>query len=106
MVSQGDKVSPDAIRSATEERKAHLARPLLEIRGEDRRVQPLGTLNDQLDSEPSAHSTHEFFIAIRLITANPMVQMRCGNFQPKPMTQLDERASKRNRISSARKSDQ
>ena len=102
MVSQGDKIRPNEIRSATEERKTHLARPLLEIRARDRRAQPLGTLDNQLDSEPRAHRTHEFFIAIRFFTANPMVQMRRRNSKRHCLAKLKQRADKRDGISPAR----
>ncbi len=81
MVPQRNEISLNAIRNAQQKLAPSIARPLLEVRGRSRRVEPVSALDDQLDPKPRAHRTHELFIAIRLSTANPMVQMRGRRFE-------------------------
>ena len=102
MVSQGNKVRSHLICDARKKLASNLARPLLEIRGI---AQPMRALNDDLDAKSRAHSTHKIFVAIRLITANPMVQMRRRNLQPQPLAKLEQSTGKRNGIRPAGKSD-
>ena len=76
MVSERYKIGMNAIGNAQQKLAPSIAGPLLEVRGRNRRVEPVSTLDNQLNRKPRAHRTHEFFIAIRLSAANPMVQMR------------------------------
>jgi hypothetical protein len=76
MVPQRHEISWDAIRNAQQELAASVARPLLEV-GSGRKAG--GALDDQLKTEARAHRTHKRFVAIRLSTANPMVQVRGRN---------------------------
>ena len=73
MVSQRDKISLNTIRDAQQKLAPSIARPLLEVGGG---TKPVSALDDQVNPKPCAHRTHELFIAIRLSTANPVVQMR------------------------------
>ncbi len=103
MVSEGHIVGAGSICHAPKKREPNLASPLLEIGGGS---EPSGALNDQVDTETRAHGAHERFIAIRFIRADPMVQMGRRNLQPQALTKIEQRASKRNRISAAGKPDQ
>ena len=71
------KSALNLIRNAQQKFAPSVARPLLEVGS---RRKPLGALDDQLKTEPRAHRTHKRFVAIRLSSANPMVQMRGRNF--------------------------
>ena len=101
MVSQRDKISLNAIRNAQQKLAPNIARPLLEVRGRSRHVEPVSALDDQLNPEPRAHRTYEVFIAIRLGAANPMVQMRRHDPKSQMVAKLKQRAGKRDGISAA-----
>ncbi len=106
MVPKGDKGGADAVRNAPKKIAANLARPLLQVRAGNRRVESLGAFDDQFDPKSRAHSAHEGFVAIGLIASNPMVQMRGRNPESKPLAKLKQRTSERNRVRAAGKSDQ
>ena len=76
MVSQRHEIDLNLIRNAQQKLAPSIARPLLEVRSSRKAV---GALDDQLETEARAHRTHKRFVAIRLSTANPMVQMRGRN---------------------------
>ncbi len=106
MVPQGNKVRSDSIRGAVEERMPKVSRPLFEVRARGRTAKSLGPLDDQLNPEPGTHVAHELFIPIRLIAANPMVQMRSRDPDPQPLANLEQRGGKRDRIGAAGKPDE
>src|SRR5208283_2900978 len=106
MVPERDIAGSHAVRDAPEKIAAHLARPLLQVRARNRRVESLGVFDDQFDTQSRAHSAHEGFVTIRLIASNPVVQMRRRNPESQPLAKLEQRTSKRNRISPAGKPDQ
>ncbi len=101
MVPKRYKISVDAVGDAQQKLAASIARPLLEVRGRSRCVQPVGALDNQLNPEPRAHRAHEFFVAICLITANLMIEMRCDDAEAQSLAKIDQRAGKRDRISAA-----
>jgi hypothetical protein len=103
MVSQGNEVRSDSIRSAREKRMPHVPRPLLEIGARNQTTKSLGPLDDQLNPKPRAHSAQELFITIRLIAANPMVQMSGRDPDSEPLANLEQRGGKRDRIGTAGK---
>ena len=69
----------------------------------NRCVQPVGALDDQLNPQPCAHRAHEFSIAIRLSTANPMIEMRSNQAEAQSLAKIEQRAGKRDRIRAAGK---
>jgi len=103
MMPQDNKLGPNSPRDAQQKLAPNLARPLLKIRYCS---EPLRTLDYQLDPKPRAHTTHELFIAKRLIAANPMVQMSRRDLQPASLANFVDRISKRNRISPTRQPNQ
>ena len=100
MVPQRHKIRLNPVCDAQQKLAASIARPLLEIR--NRGVQPVGAPDDQLDPEPRAHRADEFSIAIRLITANPMIEMRSNQAEAQSLAKIEQRAGKRDRIRAAR----
>jgi hypothetical protein len=84
----------------------HVARPFFEVGARNRIAKTISPLDDQLNTEPSTHGAHELFISVRLIAANPMVQMRRRDPDSQPLANLEQRRRKRDRIGAARKPDE
>ncbi len=99
MVPECNKIGFNVVGNTQQKLAPSIARPLFEVRGRNRRIKPVGALDDQLDPESCAHPEHEVFIAIRLITANPMVEMRGHDAEVESLAKIEQRAGKRDGIS-------
>jgi hypothetical protein len=106
MVSERHKISLNAIRDTQQKLAASVAGPLFEVRSRNRRVEPVSTLDNQLDSKARAHRTHEVFVAIRFNAANPMVQMRGHDTEVQSLAEIEQSAGKCDGISAARKANE
>jgi hypothetical protein len=94
----------EAIGGSVKKRMTQFAGALLEIGRIG--AEAIGTLDDEFQSEPTAHLADETLVAIRFRSAQAMVQMRRGEPRTETMSDRVQRVCERDRIGAARKTKQ